>query len=122
MRIESASRMEFRRQREHVEVINDDRQVACIEGNFIAFSKGASLSVDETAAIVEYARTESHRRECARVLCEAVRRIMDAHGLLIPDDLIVSIARMGAVNPDLNVRLDMRHGCWPDDRTMVVTP
>ena len=24
--------------------------------------------------------------------------------------------------PDLNVRLDMRHGCWPDDRTMVVTP
>ena len=123
MRVESASRMEFRRQHEGIVVRNDDREVARIEGDFIAFKAGADMSVDEAAAIVEYARKETKLRECARALCEAVRRIMDAHGVTIPDDLIVSIARMGTVNPDLNVRLDMRHGCWPDDRTMVeVTP
>ena len=123
MRVESASRMEFRRQHEGIVVRNDDREVARIEGGFIAFKAGADMSVDEAAAIVEYARKETKLRECARALCEAVRRIMDAHGVTIPDDLIVSIARMGTVNPDLNVRLDMRHGCWPDDRTRVeVTP
>jgi len=123
VRVESASRMEFRRQHEDIVVRNDDREVARIEGGFIAFKAGADMSVDEAAAIVEYARKETKLRECARALCEAVRRIMDAHGVTIPDDLIVSIARMGTVNPDLNVRLDMRHGCWPDDRTRVeVTP
>jgi hypothetical protein len=123
VRVESASRMEFRRQHEGIVVRNDDREVARIEGGFIAFKAGADMSVDEAAAIVEYARKETKLRECARALCEAVRRIMDAHGVTIPDDLIVSIARMGTVNPDLNVRLDMRHGCWPDDRTRVeVTP
>ena len=122
MRIESASRMEFRRQHEGVVVRNDDREVARIEGGFIAFKAGADMSVEDASAIVEYALREAKLRECARELCEAVRRIMGAHDLLIPDDLHVSISRMGAVNPDLNVRLDMRHGCWPDDRTRVVTP
>ena len=40
MRIESASRMEFRRQHEGVVVRNDDREVARIEGGFITIADG----------------------------------------------------------------------------------
>jgi hypothetical protein len=123
VRVVSANRLEFRPNVVGGCVVyNDGRQVACTEGDFVTFSPTASLSLDELECIVEHARNETKRRECARELCEAARRMMDAHGLPIPDDLIVSIARMGAVNPDLNVRLDMRHGCWPDDRTRVEQP
>ncbi len=107
MRIESASRMEFRRQHEGVVVRNDDREVARIEGGFIAFKAGADMSVEEASAIVEYALREAKLRECVRELCEAVRRIMDAHGLPIPDNLDVGIIQLGAATATLMVRLDM---------------
>ena len=97
MRIESAGRMEFRRQREHVEVFNDDRQVACIEGSFIAFSKGASLSVDETAAIVEYAlRERVNRNHTAHFMTDPdVNGMRRVHRRVGRDTSVAAIGPMG---------------------------
>ena len=86
--------MEFRRQHEGIVVRNDDREVARIEGGFIAFKAGADMSVDEA---ISYLRRQTRER----VESIYYAYVLDDHQMLAG---VVSFRQLMMARGDARVR------------------